>query len=782
MYTNSGKYYVTAIVAGCTGIADSSMTVIVNDNPKISTLTSNSPIYTGGDILLKASTTRGANYQWTGPNGFSASVQNLVIANAGIANGGTYNVTVSSAGCPKTSSGAIEVTVNQTPNAPSASSNAPVCEGTSLNLFASAINNATYNWTGPNSFTSALKNPVIRNITTTGAGAYSVTVTVNDCISTVSSINVIVKPLPQVPTAGNNTPVCDGRIVNLTASAIAGALYNWTGPPGFTSTAQNPTISNATFTNAGKYYVSATVNGCSGLADSAEVIINANPIPPNLTSNSPVCTGDSLLLNSATVTGADYRWTGPNGFRSSAQNPTIPNAVLLNTGTYNVSITAAGCPSTTSSSIDVVVNQTPNAPLATNNSPVCEGSALTLSASTISGAMYNWTGPDNFTATSQNPEINAVINSSGTYTVAATVKGCTSAEAETKAVIKQLPTATTGNNQTVCANNAIVNIAGTVAGGSSTGVWSTSGTGTFSPADTSLTAAYSPASEDKATRYVTLTLTSTNNGVCATAVSSLAVTITKAPTANAGTDLSVCSNNANIILNGQVTTAAGGVWTTSGTGTFNPSSANLNTTYIPGTKDITKGAVTLTLTTTGNGACVKVSDNVIASITPAPVVKGLPDQYILQGGTTTLTPAATGTNLNYLWTPNRYLNNNTIKNPLVTGVEDILYTLKVTDINGCINEGLVMVKVLKPFKIPNTFTPNNDGINERWLITNLSTYTGNHVQVFNRYGQLVFESSGYAKPWDGTMNGKPLPFGTYYYVIEAGNGRKPFTGYVTLIK
>jgi len=56
------------------------------------------------------------------------------------------------------------------------------------------------------------------------------------------------------------------------------------------------------------------------------------------------------------------------------------------------------------------------------------------------------------------------------------------------------------------------------------------------------------------------------------------------------------------------------------------------------------------------------------------------------------------------------------------------------------------------------------------------------MQIFNRYGQLVFESKGYTKPWDGTMNGKQLPFGTYYYVIEPGNGRQPVTGYVTLIK
>jgi len=782
VYTNSGKYYVTATVGGCTGLADSSMTVIVNDNPTDPILKSNSPVCTGGDILLTASTTRGANYIWTGPNGYTSSVQNPSMTKAVIANGGTYNVSISSAGCPNTSSGSIAIAVNPTPNAPTATNNGPVCDGSSLNLFASAIPNALYNWTGPHSFTSTSQNPVINNITTAKAGTYSVTVTVNDCTSAVATTYVTIKPVPPAPTAGNNTPVCDGRTVNLTASTIAGATYTWTGQNGFTSAIQNPTIANATFTDAGKYYVAATVAGCTGLADSAAVIINANPTPPNLFSNSPVCSGGSLQLNAATIIGANYSWTGPDGFKSLSQNPIIPDAVLSNSGTYKVSITAAGCPSTTSSSIDVMVNKTPNAPTAMNNGPVCEGTTLNLSASPIYDAAYYWTGPDNFTATDQNPEINTSIKSTGTYNVTATVKGCTSSPAKTVAVIKQKPAASAGSNQTVCANNALVNIAGIITGGSTTGRWSTSGTGMFSPANTNLTAAYTPGNADKAEGNVTLTLTSTNNSVCPASVSSTTVTITNAPIANAGSDQSVCANNSNVILNGQVTTATGGVWSTSGTGTFNPSDTNLNATYIPGARDITKGTVTLTLTTTGNGMCSQVADELKVAITPAPVVKAGPDLYILESGTATLNPVVSGANVQYLWTPNNYLNNNTVKNPLVTGVEDILYTLKVTDINGCINEGRVMVKVLKPFKIPNTFTPNNDGINDRWLIPALNTYPGNHVQVFNRYGQLVFESSGYSEPWDGTMNGKSLPFGTYYYVIESGYGRKPITGYVTLIK
>ncbi len=148
----------------------------------------------------------------------------------------------------------------------------------------------------------------------------------------------------------------------------------------------------------------------------------------------------------------------------------------------------------------------------------------------------------------------------------------------------------------------------------------------------------------------------------------------------------------------------------------------------------------------------------------------------------TLQPVVSGNAIKYLWTPNQYLNNDTILNPVVSGVQDITYTLNVTGTGGCIFSDMVFVKVLKFPVIPNTFTPNGDGINETWVIQNLGDYPNVRVQVFNRYGQLVFESKGYTKPWNGTMNGNSLPFGTYYYVIEPGNDRKPVTGYVTLIK
>ena len=168
---------------------------------------------------------------------------------------------------------------------------------------------------------------------------------------------------------------------------------------------------------------------------------------------------------------------------------------------------------------------------------------------------------------------------------------------------------------------------------------------------------------------------------------------------------------------------------------------------------------------------------------PYPVVNAGPDRYVLEQGSIIIQATATGNDLLYLWTPNIYLNNNRIIMPRASKLlDDVTYTLSVTARGGCVAQDQVFVKLLRAPKIPNTFTPNNDGINDVWKIEYLDTYPDNRVQVFTRTGQLVFESRGYNKPWDGTLKGKTLPFDTYYYIIEPNNGREPITGYVTILK
>ncbi len=165
-----------------------------------------------------------------------------------------------------------------------------------------------------------------------------------------------------------------------------------------------------------------------------------------------------------------------------------------------------------------------------------------------------------------------------------------------------------------------------------------------------------------------------------------------------------------------------------------------------------------------------------------PVVNAGADAFVLEGGSIVLNPTVTATLPQFLWKPATYLSNANVERPTTKPLADIMYTLTVTGRGGCSDSDQVFVKVLLGPKIPNTFSPNGDGINEKWIIEYLDTYPNNRVQVFTRAGQLVFESRGYKTPWNGTMNGKTLPVDTYYYIIEPENGRKPITGFVTILK
>ncbi|MDB5125149.1 MAG: hypothetical protein JWP94_3278 [Mucilaginibacter sp.] len=773
-------YSITPAYKNCTEII-TTYTINVNPKPLVPVITSNSPVCTGSAILLSTPVVPGASYSWTGPNGFASNLQNPQIPNASTSFSGNYSLIEIVNGCTS-NAGTISIVVNQTPLAPVLASNAPACEGGSLNLTASTIAGATYKWTGPNGFTSTLQNPVINNVTVSASGTYSATVTVNGCTGPAGAITVLVNPVPTAPVLTSNSPICAGSTLTLSAKSIPGSNYQWTGPNGFTSTLQNITIPAAATTYTGTYTVVASVGNCPGPASTIAISVDQTPINPIITSNSPVCSGNPILLDVTNYVGSVYKWTGPNGFTSNLRNPVIGNSITANQGRYSVTVFSPGCIVTTTTFTDVIVNQTPVAPLASNNSPVCVGQRLQLSASPIPGATYQWTGPNGFSSNVQNPIIdNVSASTAGSYSVVAIVNSCPSVAALTPVVINQPAVVNAGNNQTVCGNNSAVSLNGTVTGGSTTGVWSSSGTGTFTAGALSLKGTYIPSTADIAAGQVTLTLTATLTASCIPGSASINVTINPTPIVTAGPDQEICSN-LDVQLNGSVTFTGGGTWTSSGTGQFFPSNTALNASYIFSEADKKAGSVVITLTSSGPGVCLPVASKMNVRIIAAPVVQPVPDLYVLQNETAILKPAVSGTNLTYLWTQNQYLNNNTVRNPTFTGVEDMTYTLTVTGTAGCVAQTKFVIKVLKPIVIPNTFTPNGDGINDTWVIKELDTYPNITVRIFDRYGQQLYYSNGYPQAWDGTYNGKKLPWGTYYYLIDLKNYNKKLSGWVAIIK
>jgi gliding motility-associated-like protein len=189
------------------------------------------------------------------------------------------------------------------------------------------------------------------------------------------------------------------------------------------------------------------------------------------------------------------------------------------------------------------------------------------------------------------------------------------------------------------------------------------------------------------------------------------------------------------------------------------------------------GSYTVKLQATTTHGCIDTISKPI-TITNIPAFAGK-DTTVWQG--TPFTLYGSGGQF-YQWQPANLLQNPT--NAITTGIaqQTQQFILKVTNTDGCIGYDSVWVYVMLPLKIPNAFSPNGDGINDTWAIGNANTYNNLKVQVFNRAGQLVHEQQGSFTPWNGTYNNKPLPLGTYYYIIQTHNNMPPKTGWVMIIK
>lgn len=188
--------------------------------------------------------------------------------------------------------------------------------------------------------------------------------------------------------------------------------------------------------------------------------------------------------------------------------------------------------------------------------------------------------------------------------------------------------------------------------------------------------------------------------------------------------------------------------------------------------------------------CGLITKTVTIGVKPHPVVYAGADVTILQGDFTSLAGSSTLPVQSFVWTPTTGIvgSNTGSLAPLVQPAATTTYTLTVTATNGCVSSDNVNVNVLPDcIKVLDAFTPNGDGLNDRWIVTNNGGTCARqvHVRVFNRYGNIVYENANYTNNWDGTFSGKAVPDGTYYYIVEYTliNGRKvAVKGNVTILR
>jgi gliding motility-associated-like protein len=168
----------------------------------------------------------------------------------------------------------------------------------------------------------------------------------------------------------------------------------------------------------------------------------------------------------------------------------------------------------------------------------------------------------------------------------------------------------------------------------------------------------------------------------------------------------------------------------------------------------------------GTVSCRVYSNPIEVSVVKNLVIDAGNDIFVLENASIKILATAPA-DLIYQWSPPTYLNDSKILQPIVKPAETTTYQLMVTDPNsGCVAIDNVTVHVDLDIKIPNTFSPNGDGVNDLWQIQGLLGSSDADITVFNRNGQQVYYSKGYPKAWDGKLKNTNLPSGMYYYTID----------------
>ena len=186
-----------------------------------------------------------------------------------------------------------------------------------------------------------------------------------------------------------------------------------------------------------------------------------------------------------------------------------------------------------------------------------------------------------------------------------------------------------------------------------------------------------------------------------------------------------------------------------------------------------------------NGVCV-ARDTIYVYETDGPGMDAGTNVSIEPGDEVTIggNPTASA-GVEVTWTPNRDISSLTDYNPLVNPLKTTVYYVTAIDPDDCYGIDSVVVTVEKIVDPVGGFSPNNDGVNEFFIIDRISKFPNATVLIFNRWGNLIFESApGYTTPWNGTYNGNALPVGTYYYVIDLKDAdvKELVTGPVSILK
>jgi gliding motility-associated-like protein len=641
----------------------------------------------------------------------------------------------------------VSITISQASFTPTIIGNSSVCPGDSIWLSTTTIPNGTYNWSGPNGFTSNQNPVIILNADSTDSGVYTLSVSDNTCASGDTNITITILPNPLITI---NAPDTIWKCYSDTISIVASGNYQnilW-------NTGSSLDSTYAFFTGA--YYANIIgINSCSASSDTVYVMNYAIQTP--IVSDTTICYGDSVALSS--LNDLTLNWYDTT-FALITIDSIYQTPALFNSTYYITSYTDSnGCESP-SQIISVFVTPANGSPNIFGDTTICEGEGILLTTNLIAGASYQWSnssGVISNTSSYLNPSV--TLNDSGYYYLTVNGVPCINSQASIYITINPTPPPPTILGDTnYCSNDTLLLYTNTTG---DTIVWIDSQFNTYYQDSLMLT---NLSTLDSGNYYLSI---QDSNG-CLSLPDTIRITILDAPSIPY-----IYSNNSYCIgdsINIFTDSILGLSYLWNGPNSFN-SIIHENWIFNSGINN--SGLYNLTIT--DSNGCFS-TNSVLIQVYEYPSINLGPDTLICIDSLPQFILGVDTIFNTYLWQDG---STNYYYDVLDSG----LYYLTVSFGGVCTTTDSIYIQTDSCIihQSPNVFTPNGDGMNDLFVIENLEYFPNSRLEIFNRWGNLVYSSEDYQNNWDGG-NQKT---GTYYYIFypnDPSGKSKIQKGFITLIR
>lgn len=736
--TSAGEYQVVGI--GWNGCADSTTIVITSDFSVPSLFIQN---LSGTDTLdcntnsVDLEVSGALSYAWADGLG---SLPSITVSSAGI-----YSVTGTGAnGCVNTES----IEIIEIPFPTLSVNSETICSGNTIELIAVAsIPGGNFTWSnGLGNLSSVSVSPVSNAF-------YTVDYELNGCESNTATSTIFVLPTPVVTISGLSS-ICSSESITLTGSpSLPGGTYEWfPGGEVSSSITSFPPVSSV-------FGLSYTLDGCP--SDTAQINVEVIPTPIVSLEDISICEGQSGTLTAdPSVLGGTYNWV-PFGYatQSITESPET-------TTSYSVLYSANGCLSQLTTAT-IFVNPIPN--LTVGDIGICEGQSGFLNAeASIEGGIYNWTG---YSENSSTLEVNPIFTSN--YTVSYELNNCSSSIETAIVTVTEQPILSF-TDQGICEGDSVsLVVSPSVLGGNF--IW-------LPGNETSASITVTP---DVTTDYQVMYEV---NG-CETDYETITVSVDPMPITTFDVNVTSGCPPLNVVFTNTTDNTSGCTWNIDNGTSFDGCTNSSYTFWDEGCYDITLN------TETPNGCPGSTTMSSLICVLPSPDIDFYMSTNQISYGSSEVVFVNNSTNaLDYFWDFGDG-NTDTLYNPSAYEYEVNDESFFIVTLNGITDLGCadslqleLMVNQDAVIFAANTFTPDGDGLNDSWF-PSVSTGIDQDffgVQIYNRWGELIFEANDFYSSWDGTFQGNKAPIGTYTYRInykkKQTEQREVIVGHVSLIR